>query len=174
MESSQARALTIAQQLAALRLHRVDSETLGMRSLRERVERATMLGPGQAEATQDGREAALAWAMARAAQSCASLAAELQISAQTSSERTLALPESTCKQLLDSIVTFNLLLDAMHLRLCVDNMREDCGGISALSEHMAVVIRCMLDQDLAITTVEYMINIKSQGTSSTADAGDMR
>lgn len=124
--------------------------------------------------TSDVEAEALAWEMARAAQSSASLAAELQIAAQISSERMLVLPDSIYSQLLDSTVTLRLLLDDMQMKLSVANKREDYGEICALSRALAVVTRCMLDQGLAITTVEYMISTASQKTSSSGDAGDTR
>lgn len=174
MASSHQQALTIARQLAGLRLHRVGCETSGMQNLRERAEKAMKSSRGAGEDTSDDREAALAWEMARAAQSCASLAAELQILAQIFSERTLALPDSTYKLLFDSTETLRLLLGDMAQKLFVANIREDYGEICALNAALAVVIRCMLDQDSAITTVEYMISTKRAETSSTADAGGTR
>jgi hypothetical protein len=145
-----------------------------MTNLAERVRRATMSSHGQPTDTEDIGAAALAWEMAMQAQSCAYLAEEAQIWAEKSVDRTLALRESTYRQLLDSIGTFRRLLDTMHRTLHAINEREDEKSISVLNELLAEEIRYMLGLGLATTTVECMTSTGNQETSNTADAGDTK
>lgn len=133
-----------------------------------------MSSPGQGTDTSGVGAGTLAWEMALAAQSSAYLAEELQIWAEKSAGRTLALHDLTYRRLLGSVVTFRALLDTMHRNLHVINGKAESNDISALSDHMVEEIRSMLAHGLAITTVECMTNIGSQETSNSADAGDTR
>jgi hypothetical protein len=163
--------LTIARQLAVLRLHRFSSEASGMRNLERQVEMATKSGPGQPTDTVAIGAATLAWEMALVAQSCAYLAEEAQIWGQNSVDRTLISPGSTYRQLLDSVGTTRRLLDTMHRTLHAINVREESNDISVLNAHLAEEIRYMLGLGLATTTVECMTSTASLETSNTADAG---
>jgi hypothetical protein len=145
-----------------------------MRSLERRVEMATKSSRGEPTDTEGIGAAALAWEMALSAQSCAYLAEEAQIWAQKSVDRTLALPESTYRQLLDSLGTFRLLLDTMHRRLRELNEKEENNAISVWNGDLDEEIRFMLGHGLAIITVECMTSTEKAETSSTADAGDTK
>jgi hypothetical protein len=145
-----------------------------MTSLQRRVEGATMSNPGQPTDTTAIGAATLAWEMAMLAQSSAYLAEEAQIWAQQSVNRTLTSPESTYRQLLDSIGTLSRLLDCMHRSVRRINEGEAPNAICVVSEPLVEEIRYMLGRGLAITLVECMTSTESPATSSTADAGDTR
>lgn len=142
-----------------------------MRSLEGRVKMATKSDHGQPMDIEAIGAATLAWEMALLAQSCAYLAEEAQIWAQNSVDRTLTSPESTYRQLLDSIGTFRRLLDTMHRTLRAANKEPESGVIYGLSAPLAEEIRYMLGRGLAITMAECTTSTGSQVTSSTADAG---
>jgi hypothetical protein len=145
-----------------------------MMRLAGQVTRAIESHPGQPMDTEAIGAATLAWEMAMLAQSCAYLAEEAQIWGQNSVDRTLTSPESTYRQLLDSVGTLRRLLDIMHRTLHATNEQGVGTSISVLNEHLAEEIRYMLGLGLATTTVECMTNIESQETRSTVDAGDTK
>jgi hypothetical protein len=118
--------------------------------------------------------AQLAWEMAMLAQSSAYLAEDAQIWAQNSADRTLTLPESTYRRLLDSIGTLSRLLDCMHRSVRRINEGEAPNAICVVSEPLVEEIRYMLGRGLALTLVECMTSTESQKTSNTGDAGDTR
>jgi hypothetical protein len=145
-----------------------------MTRLAGQVTRAIESHPGQPMDTEAIGAATLAWEMAILAQSCAYLAEEAQIWAQSCVDRTLTSPDLIYRQLLDSTGTFRRLLDNMHRRLGEINRGAPKNAICVLNEALAEEIRYMLGLGLATITVECMTSIESQGTSSTADAGDTK
>lgn len=162
MESSRARDLTTAQQLAALRLHGVICSRSAdfVSDLRKRVEMMSEPGADTATAASDAAE--LAWGLAMMAQSSAYLAQSLQLLAERCARLPIVSQDSTYRRACDSIATALALLEYMREKCDAAYETEHVIGIPGLSEHLAGEIRSMLVHGRAITTEECTINRESQ------------
>lgn len=174
MESSQARALIISQQLANLRLHRVFSRNRAAIIAYERNKEAMMRGLGQPSDTQAWSAVALAWELAIAAQSCAYLAEQLQIISEKLAQLPIVSPESTYSQLFGSVETMQRLLGTMLRSFVEANAKEPVSSLPTFSGTLEEEIRLQLDRDAAIIMAAFTTSIASQEKTSIDDAGAMK
>lgn len=162
MESSQARLLTTSRQLAKLSLARILYSDL-VKYLSELRNAMATESPNTGNmGTPASRAVALAWVLATMAQSCASLATELQVSAEKLSVSQVTCQESTFNALYDSLEIELRLIDSMRESFVVINETADLRELPVLSMELVEVIRYWLDQEPAIITAEYMTNGGSQ------------
>lgn len=174
MESLRQQQLTISQQLARLSLGRILSSDL-VRSLSTlREEMVTDISRGESTATPELRAVALAWVLATMAQSCASLATELQVSAERLSVLRVTCPDSIYNALYDSTETGRLLIDSMRQSFAVINEVGDSRELPVLSTDLVQAIHWSLGQDPVIITAEYMTSGESPETTHIDTAGDTR
>lgn len=171
-DRSSAQALTIAQQLARLRLGRFFYEGTGLTNSNELELKGIKSSPGAGGATGGGQAAELAWEVAMTAQYCAYLAIELQVWAQRFVDQRPTSPDSTYRRLSSSAGIFRALLANMHKKFSALNKKEENNEICVISEDLAEAILSMWAQDNLTITVECMTSIESQGTSNTNTVGD--
>lgn len=171
MDNSSRQGLTISQQLARLGLNRFYSRGSGLNHSTPPGETGTMFGRGPGKATEDAPGAELAWEIALTAQSCASLAVELQIWAQKSVDREPISRDSICKQLSSSVGIFRALLTNMHKKFLQLNAKEENNDICVINGDLAEAILSMWAAGNLTTLVECMTSTEKPKTSDTETAG---
>lgn len=174
MESLRQQQLTISQQLARLSLARILCSDLvrSLETLRDEMETESRTGDGTDTSAQ--RAVALAWGLATMAQSCASLATELQVSAERLSVLRVTCQESTFNALYDSTEIARRLIDSMRQSFAVTNEMVDLRELPVLSMDLVQAIRWSLDREPAIIMAEYMTSGESQEMRHIDTAGDTR
>jgi hypothetical protein len=174
MARSRALDLTIAQQLARLRIHDVDSRKLAKALLEMRGEQATVSGHGGRWVMRGLPAKALAWELAMAAQSSAYLATELQVLAEKLADSPTTYEDSTYRQLFASVETLRRLLDIMAERFKGQIRGELDPSALVLPERLVGAIRSASDLAPATTTAGSTTNTESLDRQPISDAGDTK
>jgi hypothetical protein len=165
--------LIISRQLAQLGLQTLSLSTLVSSLSETRNKLAIEREHGQPSDIEEWPAVQLAWAAAMQAQSCAYLAAELQVFAERLSGSQITCRESTYNALYDSLETFRRLLDVMVQSYRESNANMQEGLLPVLSTPLVEAIRSTLGLDPATITAEYTTRIGRAKTRSTDAVGDM-